>query len=150
MEVIEVDQLEEKKMKGWSELCHTQYYNQIRLNKIKSNILWRRMTFDGRRRLTEDLWRKTTFDGRRYLTEDDLWQKTTFDGRQHLTEDELWRKTNFDGRRPLTEDNLWWKSTFDGRQPFIGLHYITGKISTTTHLDSHSTTNPKPEFLSAV
>ena len=45
IEVIRVAQLEEtnngreKKMKGWAELCHTQYDNQIRLNKKKLNIL---------------------------------------------------------------------------------------------------------------
>ena len=116
-------------MKDWAELCHTQYDNQIRLNKIKLNILWRKKTFDGRQPLTEDnLWRKTTFDGRRPLTEDDLWLKTifdeddlcwkmTFDGRRPLTENDLWRKTNFNGKRPLMEDDLWWKTTLNGRWP---------------------------------
>ena len=109
------------------------------------------MTFNGRWPLTEDnLWWKTTFDGRRSLTEDDLWQKTTwwkttFDRRRPLMEDDLWWKTTFDGRRPLTEDNLQWKTPFDR----VTVYHLK-KIFTTPHLDSHSTTDPKPEILSAV
>ena len=142
MEVIEVDQLEEKKkMKGWAELCHTQYYNQIRLNRIKANILRRKTPFDGRWPLTEDdLWQKTTctllegtqhwtkmkkrkrtFNGRQPLTEDDLWQKTTctlLEGTRRWTKMKMTqkRKTTFDGRRPLTEDDFWQKTTFDRRR----------------------------------
>ena len=38
------------------------------------------------------------------------------------------------------EDDLWWKMTFGGRQPSV----------VTPPLDSHSTTEPKEELLSAV
>ena len=66
-------------------------------------------------------------------------------------EDDLWQKTTFDGRRPLMEDNLWRKTTFDRRRPLIGciVYYLKNMFST-PHLDSHSTTDPKPEILSAV
>ena len=49
------------------------------------------------------------------------------------------------------EDDLSWKMTFDGRQPFdrVTLYYLN-KMITTPHLDSLSTTDPKPEILSAV
>ena len=103
----------------------------------------------GRRPSMEDnLWRKTTFDRRRPLTEDDFWWKTTFDERWPLTEDELWWKTSFDGRRPLTEYDLWHKTTFDRRLGCI-VYYLK-YMCTTPHLDSHSTTYPKQEILSAV
>ena len=71
--------------------------------------------------------------------------KTTLDGRRPLTEDDLWRKTTFDRRWP------WWMTTFDVRRPLIGcLVYYLNKKFMTPHLDSHSTTDPKPEILSAV
>ena len=75
--------------------------------------------------------------------EDDLCLKTTFDGRRPFTEDDHWR--------PLTEEDLWRKTTFDGRRPSIGciVYYLKNMFST-PHLDSHSTTDPKPEILSAV
>ena len=88
--------------------------------------------------------RKTTFDGRRPLTEDDFWRKTTLDGRRPLTEDDLRWKTILDRRRPLMEDNLRCKTTFDRV-------YITWKkILMTPHLDSHNTTDPELEIVSAV
>ena len=43
-------------------------------------------------------------------------------------------------RRPWVEDYLWWKTTISGRQPLV----------VTPPLDSHSTTEPQPELLSAV
>ena len=51
----------------------------------------------------------------------------------------------------MTEDDLWGKTTFDGRRPSIGciVYYLKNMFST-PHLDSHSTTDPKPEILSAV
>ena len=55
------------------------------------------------------------------------------------------RKTTFNGRRSLTEDDLWRKTTFDR-----GTVYYLKKMFTTLQLDSHSTTDPKPEILSAV
>ena len=108
----------------------------------------RKTTFDGRWPLIEDdLWQKTTFVGRWLLLEDDLLWKTTFDGRQTLTEDDPWRKTPFDGRGPLTEEDLWRKTTFNRRQLSIGcLVYYLKKMFTTPYLDSHSTTDPKPEI----
>ena len=52
------------------------------------------------------------------------------------------RKTTFDRRWHLIEDDLW-----EG----VHVQYITWKKMFTTHyLDSHSTTDPKPEILSAV
>ena len=41
--------------------------------------------------------------------------------------------------------------TFDGRQPSIGctVYYLKKKTFTTPHLDSHSTTDPIPDILSA-
>ena len=60
-------------------------------------------------------------------------------------EDDLWRKTTFDGRRPLTEDDLWRKTTFDRVY-----NILPEKMFTTPHIDSHSTTDPKPEIQSAV
>ena len=109
-----------KKRKGWAELCHTQYYNQVELDLNKWNQFrlnnW--ISFDGKRPLTKDnLWQKTTFDGRRPLTEDNLWWKTTLDGGHPLTVDDLYRKTTFDRRRPLIEDDLWRKTTLDRRWP---------------------------------
>ena len=44
----------------------------------------------------------------------------------------------------MTEDDLQWKTTFD-RVCSI----LPEKIFTTPHLDSHRTTDPKPEILSA-
>ena len=76
--------------------------------------------------------------------EDDLWGRTIFGGRQPLTEDDFWWKT-FGGRRPLTEDDLCRKTTFDR----VTVYYLK-KMFTTPHLDSHNTTGPKPEILSAV
>ena len=41
--------------------------------------------------------------------------------------------------------------TFDGRRPLRGCTvYYLKKMFTTPYLDSHSTTDPKPEILSAV
>ena len=116
---------------------------------LTEDDLLRKTTFDERQPLTEDdLLRKTTFDGRRPLTEDDLWRNMTFDGIWPLTEDDLWRMMTFDRRWPLAEDNLWRKTTFDGRLPLT--EDDLKKIFTTPHLDSHSTTDPKPEILSVV
>jgi len=95
--------------------------------------------------MEDNLWRKTTFDRRRPLTEDDFWWKTTFGEIWPLTEDELWWKTTFDGWQTLTEYNLRWKTTLIGC-----IVYYLKKMSTTPHLDSHSTTDPKPEILSSV
>ena len=117
----------------------------------EDNLSWK-MTFEGRRPLTEEnLWRKTTLDWRQPLMEDNLWQKTSFNERQPLTEDKLSRKMTFERRQPLTEEDLWRKTTFDGRRPSIGciVYYLKNMFST-PHLDSHSTTDPKPEILSAV
>ena len=50
---------------------------------------------------------------------------------------------DFFGRRPLMEDNIRWKTTFD----IVTVYYM--KILMTPHLDSHRTTDPKPEILSA-
>ena len=60
-------------------------------------------------------------------------------------------KMTCDRRRPLMEDNLWRKMTFNERRPSIGcLVYYLENFFTTPHPDSHSTTDPKPEILSAV
>ena len=66
-------------------------------------------------------------------------------------EDDLSRKMTFDGRRPLMEDDLRRKTTFDGWQPLIGciVDYLK-KMFAKPYLDSLSTTDPKPEILSAV
>ena len=48
----------------------------------------------------------------------------------------------FDGRQPLTDNDLKQKTNIDGILP--------KKMFTTPHFDSHSTTDPKPEILSAV
>ena len=93
--------------------------------------------------------------GRLTSIEDDLRWKTTFDGRWPSMEDDLRWKTTFDGRRPAMEDDLRWKMTFDRRRPLTeddlweGVQYITWK-KMLPYLDSHSTTDPKPEILSAV
>ena len=59
-------------------------------------------------------------------------------------EDDLrWKKT-FDGRRPLIDHDLGRKMTFD--RVYI---ILPEKMFTTPHLDIHSTTDPKPEILSA-
>ena len=96
------------------------------------------------------------------LMEDNLWWKTTFNRKQPLAEDNLWRKMTFDERRPfaettfekrwtMVEDNLWRKTTFDVRRRSIGsIVYYLKKMFTTPPLGSHSTTDPKPEILSAV
>ena len=55
------------------------------------------------------LWWKMTFDGRRPSLEDNLRWKTTFDGRQPSMADDFWLKTTFDGRRPMMEDDLHWR-----------------------------------------
>ena len=113
---------------------------------------WRKTTSDVRWPLTkENLWWKTTFDGRQPLTEDNLWLKTTFDWRQPLTEDHLWRKTKFDRRQPSTNDDLWRKTTFDGGRPsIVCIVYYMKKMFMSPHLDSQSTSDPKPEILWAV
>ena len=82
---------------------------------------------------------------------DDLWPKTMFDQTRPLTEDDLLQKTTIDGERPLSEEDLWRKTIFDRRRPLIGcLVYYLKKMFTTPHHDSHNTTDPKPEILSAV
>ena len=145
---------------------------------MKDNLCWK-TTFGGRRRsVGDDLWWKmfgirgpseeddlrwkTTFDGRLPSVEDTLW-KTTVDGRQPSVEDHLQWETTFGGRRPsikrqlLVEDNIQWKTTFSGRQrsveddvwwktTFGGIQHSV----VTPPLDNHSTTEPKPELLSAV
>ena len=45
----------------------------------------------------------------------------------------------------MAEDDLWRKTTFDSVYSIL-----PEKMFTTPHLDSHSTTDPKPEILSAV
>ena len=77
--------------------------------------------------------------------ENDPKEEDDLDRRWPLTEDNFWQKTTFDRRRLLTEDNLWRKTTFDT----VTVYYLK-KIFSTPHLDSHSTTEPKPEILSAV
>ena len=57
-------------------------------------------------------------------------------GRRPLVEDDLRWKTTSVGRRPLEKDDLWWKRTFGGRQPSL----------VTPPLESHCTTEPKPEL----
>ena len=55
-------------------------------------------------------------------------------------EDELWTKEDFKK-----------KMTFDERWPLIGcIIYYLKIMFMTPHLDNHSTTDPKPEILSAV
>ena len=61
--------------------------------------------------------------------EDNIWWMTTVGGRQSLVEDDRRWKTTYGGRRPV-----------DGRRPSV----------VTPPLDSHSTTEPKLELLSAV
>ena len=82
---------------------------------------------------------------------DYLRRKMTFGGRRPLTEDHIRQKTTFDGRLPLSEYDLWRMMAFDGRRPSIRYEvYYLKNMFTTPHLDSHSTTDPKPEILSAV
>ena len=53
--------------------------------------------------------------------------------------------TQPNGRRRSLEDDLRWKTTLDR----VTVYYLKKKF-TTLQLDSHSTTDPKPEILSAV
>ena len=55
-------------------------------------------------------------------------------------DDSLRWSTTWNGRRPSVENDLWWKKTFGGRCPSM----------VTSPIDSHSTTEPKLELLSAV
>ena len=60
------------------------------------------------------------------------------------------------GRQPLGEDDLLWKATFGGRQPLVEEDFLSKmtfggrQTSVIPPLDSHSTTEPKLELLSAV
>ena len=93
------------------------------------------------------IWWKTTFDERR--TKDNRWRKTIFNRRRPLTADYLWRKTTFEMHNVGTVPT--YKKTFDGRWTLIRcIVYYLKKCFTTPHLDSHSTTDPKPDIQSAV
>ena len=96
-----------------------------------------------------------TYDGIRPSVEDNIWWKTTFSGKLPLVQDDLWCKITFSGRQPSVEEALEWKMTFPGTSMEDNLHWktiFTGRRSLVKNssFESHSTTEPKPELLSAV